>query len=1405
MANSDALELVLNAATGKFDKGVSDSEKQVVHFSETAKSRLGSVGDVFNALQRQGSDLSHLWGSLIGAIAGGDLLTFMRSFVTAAADEQARIEGLNTALDDLNVAGAGAGERLAKFAEALGMATGYDVPKLVQGMTELAQMGMNEGQIKWLTELATNLAALRHMDISRVFRLLERGISSGTPDTFRRLGLTMQDVKKAGGDLDKALQLLWEHAANAAQQHAGTYEGALARLRTIAETVKASFGTGLLNLFGDLANKTITFLEYLKNLSPSVKGTLTAIAAFAGGLLTLVAVLPLALKAVIWLRDGFAILIDTLAVIASPGVLLFAAFAAGVVAAVASIATHWSTFQQAIMSSVDTYLAPALKRLSDALAPIRQRWADFVGGLAGSDGLANTIASALGNLIQILAGAIDFISSHLGVIHAFADVLVFVASTSVIGAVIGGLRDLRVALMASNLWAGVTLAVEAFSAVLRVGMLTAIRGAIVALWDLVGAEAAATVGLSLIAVGIVELLTHLPQARAGVASFAEKLQDFHDRTVVGFYAGLQHIAEALAHLAHAFADFVQGIERQMGPLAALFPQLDAAAKGYNALGDAAETAAQKMRDTAQAERQASQEAAADRAVFKYGTPEATQAANDELDFARQRGARPGVAPAAPKDTVPAAPFPGGFDAFEKPKAAKDGASKAAQNALENLKQRIEDMLEPYLARIEAAKTWIDKLDARKAQIQSHVDDKKGPTQQQSRDLDKIDADRARAEMELKARYLQQVKAEYSALAQLEAMRSKIAGNSKLQEQYRELSAAIDTVKGKIGQLGVEAIKSETAAAQAANDAKKRHEEEAQRAEEAIRQEVAHANAIRDVAKAQADLARAQARAQASVAGARTSRTDNVYQDAQSKAGEAQANVTDANAGVAAAVQAVADAARIAAANPTDQEAQQDKLKADQELLQAQAQLVTATAGLTVAQIEQARVIKQAENAYTPLVQKFQTGVPILNTFIQALQNAKNAAAAGAAAANPLAVAFVALLEQTKTFKELQEIINNLFQVLAKIIDAILLPVLKVVSQVLTFVANGFITLYNIVAQLANVFGIHMQRLSYINSLLDNLSGAVKPLIDVVHDLPTLKQYGAGAWGNLSDAQGDSATNDPTLNAINSQTSTQVSWFQRIVSVGLLFLGIDWLTHGKFFSDMSVWFNQLNSKTALGFGEIVAGVSLLNTHSTGIIGVLERIVGILLTIQGAITALQGINASGGFGGLLGSLAGALGIGGAAAGAGAGAGIASFAPIVLASQGRHAVGGEGGGGGGPDDSEFVGGMSSLVSAVSDGSAIVSGISLLTQAVNNLYQQVTAAASGVGRSGGSGGGADGLTDKIANAIKQGLQNAGVGGSSSTTVNQNNRFGDVSGFQGLDEINDALGRALQIGTRTRRFALTR
>jgi hypothetical protein len=1209
MADDNLLEIIVKATTEAFDKSVDKSKSKLTELAHEGKKTSESLKEGIDGIEKAGKSLTGIFSEMVEAFAGGRIIEFFKGFVEAASDAQARIASMDQTLEAMGNTTEGASEKLNEFAENLAKASGYALPTLVDGMTRLISTGASVQQAMYASTLAANIAARTHKDLGTVQMSLSRAIISGSLSSLTRLGVGIAGVNLRTVDLDVGLKKLGDNFAGAAAEHANTYEGALNRLKIAIEELKAGFGKDLLGPLTDFVNRLNWMTAAFAAISPEARRLTEILAGLVGGFTALSLILPLVLSMGTALATIFSA--ETLAFFISPLGLVIAGFIA-LGAAIYEAATHWKEFIL-IVGSARNYIEAFGISIQIAFFSALQAAQKFFAAVVA---WARPIVDALQPFIH----AIEYIAL------AFAGMVVTVSQL--------------LAWLVTNLIAAAKAWFESWAGMLG-PLVAVIKSAIeniVLIWgdafaklkayieDLIFAFAPLLSAINTVSTAFSKLVAQVAASSPMVAASMAIWKAMHDKG------------------AGAVGDAVNGTGTMTGTGGAPL----GGAQGPNSLQIALANIEKNSK--------------AMWASLEAGAKKAGQSIEDYFKKLTTMG-KIDVA------KMPVEADPGGFDALgnrqRKTKKTKDTTSKDESNRISALKDLLADQLDPSKGAVDELKAALDKLKAAEDTLSAQIVDGKVSLDQYRTSLEQNTTE-GNLHLGTQMKLTSEISAEHTALGEMEAERNRIAGNPKLASQTRELDGLIRSHTASIRNLQVAVEQAGAAYAKTlqerltkerdyAAQLTKIKEDSAKQSELIAQREVLAVERALLLEKRARDDAATKAAQQSSIKDAIAAGPGNPWvqgnpltksqgevdstlisaQNAQADLNAAEKLRAMAAAAVVAATANVhyGESSALLTMHLAKLQAATDALTAEDDKLHAaeQAKAAADTVAST-AQINHANIVKQlATPALTQLGAKLIAAVPELQQFLTIIQNS-------ASPMEALSNIFVMLFQNTQSFKDLILIVQNIFTILARVLDAIFLPIIKALAAVLTDVVNVFIFLYNVVAMLLDVFGLHVTKLKYINSLLDQLSGtAIRPLLDTVHDLPTAKEYGAGKWGPLtSDA---TSVTGGLVGAMNANTAAQGGVLAAILKliavmalIGLLFpnsaIGgfID-----KFFSNAlnavkkfaTDVFNALSSawsglpQWAQGLAEIAAGLLLVNSRTPGFIGFLEKLAGWLLILDGIL--------------------------------------------------------------------------------------------------------------------------------------------------------------------------------------------
>lgn len=463
------------------------------------------------------------------------------------------------------------------------------------------------------------------------------------------------------------------------------------------------------------------------------------------------------------------------------------------------------------------------------------------------------------------------------------------------------------------------------------------------------------------------------------------------------------------------------------------------------------------------------------------------------------------------------------------KGAKNTAGQAAQNAFKNLEEETKGWLQAFADRVDEARHILEKSKAALDNFKATLPNEKPQTQQQATEEARLITNEIRAQQELHTRLVAQHNAEVHAAQQylsvarsvspelknhdqlvrsaLDAARQHHKAAESIAEEYLRIAGVIAGLVKDHHQVYIDVhehiITTRDQNAQTAADNGQRAFDTRQNARE---DQIAAIQGREAIAQAKGSLTPTEAAA---------------YKVQLAQIAAATAQDRDA---LAQHIKAVYD--EIAARKDATQEERNRAKDADNAAVTAHRDYIKSVNDLNVATIEYDKTLKNHTmtfgQALDDLVKKL--NIPGLS------QNAN-----GVFSFSPMAFLLQAF-EQTKAFGDIMQTVNQIVKVFAQVLDA-LRPVIDVVLTVVRAVANVFIFLYDTVARILRLLGIHLQLIQSLNAAYGNI-----PLIQITHNIPTLNELAAGHLNSP-------LSNQPTgYNSLQSIGNTHTTLLQTIVGI-----------------------------------------------------------------------------------------------------------------------------------------------------------------------------------------------------------------------------------------------------------------
>lgn len=145
--------------------------------------------------------------------------------------------------------------------------------------------------------------------------------------------------------------------------------------------------------------------------------------------------------------------------------------------------------------------------------------------------------------------------------------------------------------------------------------------------------------------------------------------------------------------------------------------------------------------------------------------------------------------------------------------------------------------------------------------------------------------------------------------------------------------------------------------------------------------------------------------------------------------------------------------------------------------------------------------------------------------------------AGALAFNPTTF-LIDAISKTKAFGDVMNFVGQIVKIVGQIFEA-LRPILDLVLTIVASVVNVFIDLYNMVARLLSLLGLHVKLLDKINTNFQQMDNVTAPFISILHDIPTQNELATGKVSTISTTWNNSLSNtiqnaqQPIVDGLNS--------------------------------------------------------------------------------------------------------------------------------------------------------------------------------------------------------------------------------------------------------------------------------
>lgn len=225
------------------------------------------TSNIENAIDKIGGQLTGLGKTAttaIGAFFAFDAATSLfKSATSAAIESEKAVRQFNFALQAAGVFTKEASEGFQKYAESLQAITGVSDEAILEGATNLIQIGELSGETLNRTIVsALDLAAARGIDAAQAFDMLARA-AQGNVMPFQKMGVEFAKNASDAEKLNTVLGFIEGKFSGAAQQSLLGYEGAVKNL--------SNTWNDLLENFGKTATQSSFVVSIINGMSDALK------------------------------------------------------------------------------------------------------------------------------------------------------------------------------------------------------------------------------------------------------------------------------------------------------------------------------------------------------------------------------------------------------------------------------------------------------------------------------------------------------------------------------------------------------------------------------------------------------------------------------------------------------------------------------------------------------------------------------------------------------------------------------------------------------------------------------------------------------------------------------------------------------------------------------------------------------------------------------------------------------------------------------------------------------------------------------------------------------------------------------------------------------------------------------
>ncbi len=410
--------------------------------------------------------------------AGAVAFSLLKHAVDEAAKSQMQLVEIGALLKNDAVASGGGDQWKAQtqaideYTDALARNSTFSKTEFLSGVHEMLAYGMSYNDVVRSQAAAEDLAIARGVPLAEAENMLAMAYDGRTM-ALKRLGLVTADEAKNGIAYETILQRVEARMGGSAAAALDTYAGKLQNLGNITALAYDAIGKSLVPVLSAFVDE--------------VRGGVNALDPLIGAFREWAAINGPELKAGI---VGFA---DAIGAVAGPALKGFVGATEGALSGLAQFG-EWLGDHK---NDIGDFVSAGLSVLGD----LKDGFTNVAGALSATFGPA--IAALLGALRQLP----DWINANHGLIEAFFTVTIgrsaVLAFLSLQGAATAAIAAMFTSVVGSEWWALLSMGFGLVSDALVGGLTPALWADVAAWWELAGAEAAATLGISAVVAALV--------------------------------------------------------------------------------------------------------------------------------------------------------------------------------------------------------------------------------------------------------------------------------------------------------------------------------------------------------------------------------------------------------------------------------------------------------------------------------------------------------------------------------------------------------------------------------------------------------------------------------------------------------------------------------------------------------------------------------------------------------------------------------------------------------------------------------------------------------------------------------------------------------------------------------------